>query len=329
MKIGRNSPCPCGSGKKYKHCCSEKRSTGQIVLDDIIEAAEEREFASLEELNAFAQQRMEMQNKRPLAEFCGLSPEQMSRLLYTPFTAPETVRFAPDAGSAGESGIMRIFMPLAEAINEGGLKATAKGNLPLKFCKAMAEQLKQQENGIRRLLIGGIGSEVDLDPLHCTRLTAQLAGLIRKYRGKFVLTRKGRDMLALEDHGGIYFELFKAYATQFNWGFRDGYPEAPIVQHAFLYTLFLLGSFGAAERPQRFYEDGFLAAFPMALDMFPESSYRSTEDSARRCYFLRSLERFAEFFGLAELTSAPGDLFREKCQVRKTALLDRFVRFSA
>ncbi|NTM25437.1 SEC-C domain-containing protein [Enterococcus faecium] len=20
-KIGRNSPCPCGSGKKYKKCC--------------------------------------------------------------------------------------------------------------------------------------------------------------------------------------------------------------------------------------------------------------------------------------------------------------------
>ena len=21
MKIGRNAPCPCGSGKKYKQCC--------------------------------------------------------------------------------------------------------------------------------------------------------------------------------------------------------------------------------------------------------------------------------------------------------------------
>lgn len=21
MKPGRNDPCPCGSGKKYKHCC--------------------------------------------------------------------------------------------------------------------------------------------------------------------------------------------------------------------------------------------------------------------------------------------------------------------
>ncbi len=24
MKAGRNDPCPCGSGKKYKKCCMEK-----------------------------------------------------------------------------------------------------------------------------------------------------------------------------------------------------------------------------------------------------------------------------------------------------------------
>jgi len=329
MKIGRNSPCPCGSGKKYNQCCIEKRSTGQIVLEDIIEAAEERQFSSLEELNAFAQQRIAVQNKRSLTEFCGLSPEKMYHLLHTPFTAPEIVRVATDVESTGDSGIMRIFIPLAEAIGESGLKATAKGNLPLKFCKAMAEHIEQQDNGIRRLRLGGISSEVDLDQLHCTRLVAQLAGLIRKYRGKFVLTRKCRDMLAMKDSGGIYLELFKAYTTQFNWSCRDRYPEAPIVQHAFLYTLFLLGLFGEVERPQRFYEDKFLSAFPMALDMFPENPYTTPEDSARRCYFLRSLDRFAVFFGLAEFSSTSGEFFREKHQIRKTALLERFVRFLA
>ena len=23
QKVGRNDPCPCGSGKKYKHCCGK------------------------------------------------------------------------------------------------------------------------------------------------------------------------------------------------------------------------------------------------------------------------------------------------------------------
>ncbi|RLD63238.1 MAG: hypothetical protein DRI84_09935 [Bacteroidetes bacterium] len=24
-KVGRNDPCPCGSGKKYKKCCMKKQ----------------------------------------------------------------------------------------------------------------------------------------------------------------------------------------------------------------------------------------------------------------------------------------------------------------
>ena len=30
-KIGRNDPCPCGSGKKYKHCCLEKDRAAELA----------------------------------------------------------------------------------------------------------------------------------------------------------------------------------------------------------------------------------------------------------------------------------------------------------
>jgi hypothetical protein len=30
-KIGRNQPCPCGSGKKYKHCCLQREQAGKQV----------------------------------------------------------------------------------------------------------------------------------------------------------------------------------------------------------------------------------------------------------------------------------------------------------
>lgn len=33
MKIGRNEPCPCGSGKKYKKCCLDK-TEGRLPLSD-------------------------------------------------------------------------------------------------------------------------------------------------------------------------------------------------------------------------------------------------------------------------------------------------------
>lgn len=29
-EIGRNDPCPCGSGKKYKKCCIEKIEKNRI-----------------------------------------------------------------------------------------------------------------------------------------------------------------------------------------------------------------------------------------------------------------------------------------------------------
>jgi hypothetical protein len=335
MKTGRNDLCPCGSGKKYKHCCLTKRvdpqqpGLAQSILDEITEAAAEQPFSTLDELNAFASQVTNQRNQSTLAEFCGLTPDQMNCMLYAPFTSPETVCFSTDMRPVTNTGVMPVFIALVEAIGESGLKATATGNLPLKFCKALAQQLREEkdENGTWLLRIGGIRSEKDLEVLHCTRLVAQLAGLIRKYRGKFVLTRKCRDMLASEDYGSLYFELFKAYSTKFNWGYRDAYPEANIVQLSFLYTLFLLLKYGDVQRSQKFYEDKFLTAFPMALEMFPETSYRSAEEGARHCYFLRSLDRFAHFFGLAELKPKSQELFPRSYVIEKSALLDRFVTF--
>jgi len=31
-KIGRNEPCPCGSGKKYKHCCLQQQEAAARAL---------------------------------------------------------------------------------------------------------------------------------------------------------------------------------------------------------------------------------------------------------------------------------------------------------
>jgi tetratricopeptide (TPR) repeat protein len=30
-KVGRNDPCPCGSGKKYKHCCLDKDRAAELA----------------------------------------------------------------------------------------------------------------------------------------------------------------------------------------------------------------------------------------------------------------------------------------------------------
>ncbi|MFP6625580.1 MAG: SEC-C metal-binding domain-containing protein [Deltaproteobacteria bacterium] len=35
MKTGRNDPCPCGSGKKYKQCCQLKRGLRSDFTDSM------------------------------------------------------------------------------------------------------------------------------------------------------------------------------------------------------------------------------------------------------------------------------------------------------
>ena len=52
MKFGRNALCPCGSGKKYKHCCLKAAATPAVVSPDLtwqrlralVECGEETDF---------------------------------------------------------------------------------------------------------------------------------------------------------------------------------------------------------------------------------------------------------------------------------------------
>jgi hypothetical protein len=40
-KIGRNAPCPCGSGKKYKHCCQGKPLSDSATTAPILDSAQD------------------------------------------------------------------------------------------------------------------------------------------------------------------------------------------------------------------------------------------------------------------------------------------------
>lgn len=94
MKIGRNDPCPCGSGLKYKKCCAGKQENdGQptgtgAVMGELKELLKGQSFASLEEANAFLSRHMRQRNQAPTDDFHGLSPEQMHRYLHFPFDTP-------------------------------------------------------------------------------------------------------------------------------------------------------------------------------------------------------------------------------------------------
>jgi len=72
-KVGRNDPCPCGSGRKYKQCCGQNAADGVVpteirvgasisplaprpterALRDITRAIGEQGFSTISEVNAF------------------------------------------------------------------------------------------------------------------------------------------------------------------------------------------------------------------------------------------------------------------------------------
>jgi hypothetical protein len=331
--IGRNDLCPCGSGKKFKHCCLGKESStasghGAAGISETLRSAlEGRQFNSLEEAQAFLDQITQQQNRRQLDEFHGLSPEQMHQILNFPFASPGLVRFPEVLHANPGAPILTLFELLTDAIGEQGLKPTAKGNLPRNFCREAALLYWGEQRYQDKTRYGGINREEDFDDLHVTRLVAELAGLIRKYKGRFILSRDCRRLLTEDDMTAIYPRLFRAYVEQFNWAYRDGYPELRFMQSAFLFTLYLLRRHGDTWRPQVFYEDAFLRAFPMLLDEVPPSQVVAPDETVRRAYTWRSLVHFAGFLGLATVEPVSDQLLCHEYRVKSLPLLGQVVQF--
>ncbi len=99
------------------------------------------------------------------------------------------------------------------------------------------------------------------------------------------------------------------------------------MQSAFLFTLYLLARYGDTWRPQVFYEDAFLHAFPMLLDEVPPSQVFSPEETVRRAYTWRSLVHFAGCLGLAAVEPASDGRLCHEYRVKALPLLGQIVQF--
>jgi hypothetical protein len=157
----------------------------------------------------------------------------------------------------------------------------------------------------------------------------EAAGLLRKYKGRFILSRKCRRLLVEGGMLKVYPILFNVFVGRFNWAYGDWYPELEFLQRSFLFTLFLLNRYGDEWRSHVFYEDCFLQAFPMVVNEIEPVSYDTPEQRIRDCYSWRVLKRFAEFLGLAVIEPEAG---KSDCdsefRIRKAPLLDKVVQFA-
>jgi hypothetical protein len=328
-----NEPCFCGNGKRYEDCCfledleevDEKRPSSTVSW--LKEAIEGRSFNSLQEVQETLDRVVSVRNNAPQDDFCGLSPAQIHRLLYDPFGEESLAHYNLELTNFPEIPILSILKHIITGLSQGGLKMTTKGNLPVDFSRSVALSYYGEEGFREKTRFGRLRREQEWGEIHTVRLTGELAGFIKKEKGRFKLTRKGERLLSQGLNGESFLDLFRAYTWKFNWAYRDSYPQMDIIQKSFLFTLFCLHRFGDEARPGEFYADLFLRTFPMVSNELPRNHpYWNPEKDAKKCYSLRVLERFASFFGLASIHMPPRHL-ELPLEVRKEPLLDLWVSF--
>lgn len=64
-KTGRNDPCPCGSGKKFKKCCEAKMIGGRFMATKVDSEASQQ-IKKTVNMTSFFQNRLSLTPKKPM-----------------------------------------------------------------------------------------------------------------------------------------------------------------------------------------------------------------------------------------------------------------------
>ena len=292
------------------------------------EALDRESFATLEQAQAFVDRLTERQNSHSSSDFQGLSPAQMHGLLTAPFDSPDVATINSDFRVSAEVPFIQFYESLLMAVGNGNFKPTATGNLPRNFCRNVALIFWGEKGYAQATRYGGINSEFDFTELNAFRYTCEFAGYLRKYRGKYIIGSQARGLIETQGIAAIYQGLLKAFVEEFNWAFSDGYHELPILQHSWLFTLYLLQKHGGDWKPICFYEDAIIKAFPSVKAEVQPLPYADSETIVRRSYRLRVLQHWMVWFGLAEVESLENDsLLSDNYRIRKRSLADEVVTF--
>lgn len=147
------------------------------------------------------------------------------------------------------------------------------------------------ENGISKLW-----REEDSISIRSTRFATELAGLVRKANGKLTLTKTATKLLETNKRYQLFRQFFQAFTDKFLWSYNDGYPEQPIGQLGWAFSVIMLDKFGDQPQTIDFYADKYLRAFPKFITFF-RPDYSTPERQFFRCYGVRTFDRFFLWFG--------------------------------
>ena len=371
-KIGRNDPCPCGSGKKYKHCCvgkiiemepspnvfpsdqlekykkmAEKWDSDEPIptfnemmgkpnlatkeLHRITQTMGERvfDFDSMDELNHFAMTQQNQINHAPLAQFLGLSPEQMSKILYLPLDQNKDIihfTFAAEQNELKATPIMVKALYFLEQIkNLEPLKATPKGNLPRKVVRDLYYQVFKNYQPFNHDI--NPMNEDDVQDITITKSILLLGGFIKKVHNKYSLTHKSRNIIEKQDFAGLYKNLFLFFVEEFDWASVDRFGIFPIIQDSFIFELYILKQKAKNDISGKVLGDIFFNAFPVKDDKESYIFGLSPKDLLVQTFCINFLDRFCVNFGLLDM-KREGELWEiDKTFYKTLPLFDKLFQW--
>ncbi len=264
-----------------------------------------------------------LRNNAPIADFENLSPNNFHHILYDTYSENSPVHFQKiiENETLDQVSLFRIAEEYIKIIERDKfIKLTPLGALPKKVMIELYEKKfiydEMIESGITKLW-----REEDCIAIMSMKIATQLAGLTKKTKNKLILTKKGLSFLK-PGNRQQFFELFiSTFADKFNWGYNDLFPEKPIGQRGWTFTIYLLGKYGQNFQHDSFYAEKYLKAFPDFVTSFESDSMWTDVQQFAHCFAVRSFERFLGWFNLIEIDKNGKHFWNSETKIRATEIL--------
>ncbi|MEA1910584.1 MAG: SEC-C metal-binding domain-containing protein [Spirochaetota bacterium] len=252
--VGRNDPCPCGSGKKYKKCCLGKEKTlmesqgtpnmATDIINQFKDKLDETPFSTLEELTNFAKTAVKENNSSAVDDFLGLTSSQMYGILYSHFLSSDDILSLAGGNDIDPQLLLEIpiikqtlYIMSKLGESEKGVKATKTGNLP----RSLVQAFYFDFSGTVEEFYGKPMSQRDVRELDLLVFALKETGLIKIRTGWISLTKKGKNLLVKKEYFNLYSKLFHFYGDQLDWLSTTYLDETfGIIQQALSFSLYIL-----------------------------------------------------------------------------------------
>jgi hypothetical protein len=244
-----------------------------------------------------------LHNNKPLEEQEGLSLNELNTLVWDTYSEDSPLQLKRPVSD--ELLNKMPFFLLSEAFlkilsREKGFKLTGLGYLPQKLVKELYE-LRHITDDMIEAGITKMFSEENYPAAYMVHSNCRMAGLVRKSNGKLRLTQQGERMMAPAKREELFYNLFKTYTDDLQWGAIDGYSPMPGGNMGWGFGILLLLKYGEAPNNKSFYAEKYITEFPCFLELFPQRMYSNPYRDILNCFDVRFFDRFAEWWGFVSI----------------------------